>query len=344
MITKTNSKTNNYILFGHDDFLNKEALDKLIASLGDQEALATNTVVLDGQKFTIAELKSVCDTLPFLGTKRLVLVEGFLSKYNPPLRNRGTRSRDRTVVNKADLVIIEKLIEYMPIKPDTTVLVFTDGDLDKSNPALTKLTNYSTLIQSPVLKDRNLERWIVQRIGAAGGSIAPEAVRELAILVESNLWNMSQEIEKLVLYVSGRRIETDDVKLLVEPLTSVQIFDAVDAIVRGEAQSAINHFHKLLQQGASTSGLFGLITYQFRTLTLARELLDSRQDIKNIGEALGISSEYRLGRIVQQARKYNISKLENILSLLLRTDRSIKQGQFEETLALEILILDLCRL
>jgi hypothetical protein len=48
--------------------------------------LATNTDVLDGRAVTPDQLAAICDTVPFLASHRLVVVEGLLARFDPPDR------------------------------------------------------------------------------------------------------------------------------------------------------------------------------------------------------------------------------------------------------------------
>ena len=76
-----------YILWGQDDFSLNEALAEIKRGIGDQTVLLTNTTTLDVRQTTIDELTAVCETVPFLAEKRLVIVEGLLELFEPPKRN-----------------------------------------------------------------------------------------------------------------------------------------------------------------------------------------------------------------------------------------------------------------
>jgi DNA polymerase III delta subunit len=62
-----------YILTGPDDFSRSEALLEIKKGLGDADMLVSNTNVFDGKKVTAGELASVCQAVPFLSEKRLVI-------------------------------------------------------------------------------------------------------------------------------------------------------------------------------------------------------------------------------------------------------------------------------
>src|SRR4030065_181230 len=61
----------------------RSALAEIKEGMGDKELLATNTTILQGQNLTLPQLIITSDTLPFLAPKRLVIVEGLLSRFEP---------------------------------------------------------------------------------------------------------------------------------------------------------------------------------------------------------------------------------------------------------------------
>lgn len=68
-----------YVLYGPESHSRKEALDQLKRDLDSDGALATNTITLEASKSSPQEVIAACDTAPFLGSSRLVIVEGVLA-------------------------------------------------------------------------------------------------------------------------------------------------------------------------------------------------------------------------------------------------------------------------
>ena len=120
-----------YILAGPDDFSRSEVLEEIKRGLGDREMLDPNTSVLDGRQLTPDQLRSVCQSLPFLAEKRLVIVEGLLERFEPrakPGKQKGTK---KTSNKQNDCKSLAAAVEELP---DSTVLVLADGEVKKGNP------------------------------------------------------------------------------------------------------------------------------------------------------------------------------------------------------------------
>src|SRR5688572_27679299 len=69
-----------YLLHGPDEFASAEFLDDLKAKLGDPSLASLNTTVFDGRTASLPDVRAICDTLPFLTARRLVIVDGWLTR------------------------------------------------------------------------------------------------------------------------------------------------------------------------------------------------------------------------------------------------------------------------
>ena len=323
-----------FILYGEDDYSLREALAETKGGLGDEAMIATNTTVLQAQSTTPEEVKATCDTIPFLAPKRLVIVEGLLglfdqqgrAKPSPKPRGSGWLS----------------LQEYVGQMPESTVLVLIDGKLREGNPLLKGLSSGATVRGFPSQKGAKLHEWVRRRAQKCGGSISSPAARLLADLVGSNLWILSNEIEKLFLYAGERTVEENDVRLLVGEAREFSVFEMVDAILERKSPAATKLLHRLEDEGAAPPFLLFMITRQFRFVLQTKDLLQRKHKPYDIGRSLGIASQYALGKTTNQARAYSMARLEKVYRRLLDTDISIKTGKLKGELALDLLVVELC--
>ena len=83
-----------YVFFGPDSFSRGEAVSAIKAELDRDGDLAANTVVLDGNRTTPEEVIAACSTVPFLGSHRLVIVEGLLESLSGRGRRTGKKLAD----------------------------------------------------------------------------------------------------------------------------------------------------------------------------------------------------------------------------------------------------------
>jgi DNA polymerase-3 subunit delta len=328
-----------YILLGQDDFSLNHSLEEIKKTIGDQTLLVANTTTLDGQQITLDQLRTVCETVPFLAERRLVIVNGLLERFEPKGKS-SRRGKNTHVTNQQDEY--KSLAAYITKIPDSTILVLIDGKIRSDNPLFTELSVKAEVRSFPPLKDTKLRQWIQRYVAKDGGSISPQAVNLIAKLVGSNLWTMSNEINKLLLFTSGRRIEEEDVNLVVSCVQEANVFTMVDAILGFKAKAAQQSLQQLLHRGTAPSYLLVMLSRQVQMIVRARELRNQREPKTEIQNRLGLTSEFALRRTLEQADRYSWERLKQVYHKLLEADLRIKTGRYDAELTLNILIAELC--
>ena len=71
---KKNSIANGYVFCGLDEELIKSSIDPIIKKVLDKDFLDLNFIKIDGLTSTFDEIENACETLPFFGDKKVVLV------------------------------------------------------------------------------------------------------------------------------------------------------------------------------------------------------------------------------------------------------------------------------
>ena len=327
-----------YILLGQDDFSRCQWLDEIKGGMGDQALLTANTTTLDGQQMTLDQLRAVCGTVPFLGEKRLVIVNGLLERFEAKSKF-GRQKKITTASNHQNGY--KSLADCISELPDSIVLVLIDGKIKSNNPLLRELSAKAEVKSFPLLKDAELRQWIKGRVTREGGSISAPAVNLLAKLVGSNLWAMANEINKLALFTLGRRIEEDDIKMVVSYAQEANVFAMVDAILDFKAGVAEQLLQQLLRGGAAPAYLLVMLSRQVRMIVQVKELIKQGKPKIEIQDKLGLTREFVWRKTLEQAGKYPWARLKEVYHKLLEADLSIKTGKYGGELTLNLLIAEL---
>jgi len=341
-----------YIFHGEDELARSERVAELRRKIGDESVRDLNTTILDGRQITLAELRHAADAVPFLADKRLVIVEGLLTRLT---------SRREGEPTGASKQFLAGLLDYLPQVPDSTRLVFVEPRmLPTTNPVL-KLalqTDKRTVVEFPLPSKESMTGWIQKRAARHGGEITPQAALALVTAAGydprpsdrdrtpeqgNKLRLIDQEIQKLLAYVNwSRPVTAEDVQTLVADAQQGDLFGMVDALAAGDGERAIVEMHRLLDRGKPPLELFGMIVRQFRLMIQLKELAD--QGITG-AEAAGRLSlhPFVADKTGRQARAFSMAQLEMIYHRLLEMDMQIKTGQTEDVLALDLLVAGLAR-
>lgn len=334
-----------YLFYGLDEFASAEAVEKLQAQMGDPALASLNTLALDGRTITLTEARAACDTLPFLTARRLVLIEGWLTRLLSRTEAADDSDDDTAEADaprsagSSAKETMAGLAEYLPQLPPSTALVMVEKrDLPDRNIILKTVAGaeWALVKHFDLAKGADLVKWIRARAKKAGGEFSREAAEALAE-VEPDPRALDHEITKLLTYVAFERaVEVDDVETLTPAGGEARIFDLVDAIGQQRGPQAMRELHKLL---ATEEPLYvlSMIVRQYRLMLQAKELLNGRAGEGEISAALHLHS-FPTSKICAQARNFSLERLVSIYRRLLDYDTGIKTGQIEAAAALDTLV------
>jgi DNA polymerase-3 subunit delta len=320
-----------YILHGEDEF----AISQHIAGLREKQAdpAGMNFTSLDGRNLSYDALVTASSAMPFLASRRIVLLTHPLAQFN----QEPSRQRFLDFLEKIPASTALVLVEYQPLTNDDMRKKGQIHWLEKwaqqaGNRVYIK--EYRTPVGSGMV-DR-----IRQRARQLGGEFSLPAAGLLASLVGEDARLIDQEINKLLVYVNFQRpVQPDDVELLTASYGEGDIFEMVDALGSRDGNKAIAMLHRLLSRQDANS-IFGMVIRQFRLLLLGKEILDSGGGGNDIASALKVHP-YVARKVTAQARRFTQPDLEVIYHRLLSIDIATKSSEMDADLSLDLLIADL---
>jgi DNA polymerase-3 subunit delta len=343
-----------WILHGEDEFRRSEFLAKLKKGLGDPAEVEINTTLLDGRRVTVSEIIHSCSAIPFLGTSRLVVVDGLLTHLGQARKPSKPNPKGQTskVTTAAANSFLKDLKEYLGQLPDTTVLVFVENQsipsghplrsLTEGNSAVSKTREFRSFSASRRDGPDQLARWIKDRAKSKGVELSSHLVEILATCVGYDLRLMDQELEKLSVYAAdGRKVSAADMRRLVPYVREADIFEMVDALGRRNTAKAIVLLHRMLDEGKAPLYLLTMIVRQFRIMIQVKEMHALNFTVAESAKQLRLH-EFVVKKGLAQAQNFSFGQLSHIYDSLAESDTAIKTGKENETLALDLLIAEIC--
>jgi len=318
-----------YVLHGEDDYSRKAEVAAFLKRMGSSPEATMNTSRMDGTQVTVSTVLACVRAMPFLSDKRLVIVDGLLSHLT------------RKGAGKVGSEALDMLIATLPTLPDWARLILHEpGKLAAGHPIFKLLQADSRGFQKAFepLRDDALNSWIARRVASEQGTIEPDAVRQLAMLVGGDLRALESEIFKLVLYTNNERsIRAADVALMVAGAPEVTLFQLVDALGGRNGKQAITLLHILLDARQEPLAILGMVNRQFRLLLQIKSHLGEGGNPNELERVLNMKS-WQIGNLNKQATKFTLPVLEAIYRQLLQIDIQIKTGQIDGVLALDTFI------
>jgi DNA polymerase-3 subunit delta len=358
-----------YLFHGEDEYTCSEEVATLKAQVAEGGLGDINVTLLDGRRLSFGELSNACNTLPFLTSRRLLVVENLLQR----LSKRRARAGGKKTAAESDEAeypadepgadeapagenarYLAQLLDYLPHLPPTTSLVLVESTSLAPSNRLLKLAQGLTEAQVrhfalfDLRRDRDVHAlgdWIRRRAQSKGAGISPQAADYLIELVGNDLRALDHELEKLAGLVGYRRpIAVEDARAVVSAAREADVFALVDALGMRRRQEALRLVGRLLAEERHELYLLTMIARQVRLILVAKEMVeDHKATLDEVGKALGISASFLLRKLLDQAGQFTFAELEGLLARILALDQSLKTGRIDGALGLDLLVLEICQ-
>ena len=314
-----------YLLFA--DWFGERRLQEL-RSLIDEEARAFNYVRLDGAQVALDELEAASLAVPFMGDRRVVIVDD-LSR-NGLLAGASTGGGRRRKSTKSRAAALEQLFGGVPTTTELVLLEHSDAGFQGRLADIVRRAG-GTVTPRRSLSAAERRRWIVDRVREAGGGIDPGAADLLAETGPEDLNTLSGEVSKLVGYAGEDKIHRDAVMSLTSDYSEVgvTVFSFTDAVAAGNLAGAMRALRLIERTGLEPHAIIGAMAFQLRSEAM---ILALGQENKS---AIEISREARrprwlVERVLRRRGRNRLAVVTRILSELADFNYRLMQGQIDD--------------
>lgn len=304
-----------YLLYGPEVYLKKQYRDKLKNAIIGDDTMNYNYYAGKGQD--VNALIAMAETMPFFSEHRLLIIEnsGFFASSN------------------------DALAEYIPSIPETTYIVFVEDEVDKRNKVFKAVTSagYAANLSSP--DEKTLKLWIAGLIKKEGKNITERAVMHFLEIVDNDMENIHQELEKLLCYTAERDVITEeDITQICSVHTENKIFDMINAVAMKNQREALRLYDDLLTLKEPPLRILALISRQFNTLLQIKALSVRGYTSSVIAQRTGMK-EFIVKKNLGMTRKFSIDELREALESCVQSEEEVKTGLLNDRMAVEILII-----
>ena len=304
-------------LYGSDTYRSRQKLNAIIDHYKKIHKSGLNLKFFEGESLNFQDFKEEIETASMFKEKKLLLLEDVFSNKN---------------FNKEFLKTGSNFVNS-----DNIILIYENGEIDKNDILFQFLKENSEYQEFKPLEYEKLKNWVKKVLENYKAKIEEEAFEKLVEFVGNNLWQMSNEIKKIVSYKKGEKIDLKDIELLVKPKIEVDIFKTIDAISEKKKRLALDLIHKHLEKGDSPLYLLKMINFQFRNLLIVKDLLEENMPYYKILSQSKLHP-FIVKKSYQQAQKFTLQQLKKIYQKIFQADFDIKRGRVEPETALDLLI------
>ncbi len=315
-----------YLIYGPEVYLRLQYRNRLVAALVGSDG-TVNCNYFEGKDPDIHEIIGFCETMPFFAEYRAVVVENS-GLFAPKKKD-----------NESPASPMEELTDYISRIPETTCLIFVDEAADKRSRLFKEISRigYAANMSRPSEKD--LKLWIGSTLKKAGKKITERTADHLMNIVDNDMENMRQELEKLICYTGTRDVVTDaDVDEICSVHIENRIFDMIDAMAIKNQKRAMRRYGDLLALREAPMKILYLIARQFNTLLQIKELTVRGYSAAVIAERTGMR-DYVVRKNIDLTRKFSLEELKGILALCAELEEAVKAGRMADRIAVDLLVI-----
>lgn len=324
-------------LFGPDTYRSREKLKELKQKfLKEIDPSGINLTTIREEDVSLERIKQAVGAQSFFAKKRMVVIE------NACFQNK------RLSQEISDYV-------YSKAFPKDVVVVFFQDEKEKTgrisgwaskamrkklerDPLFEKLQKEKYAQQFQSLPINKLNKWLQKELKKRSITMSLRAQKLLIAFVGNDLWQLSNELNKLCAYKNGKEITGEDVEKIVVAKFDDNIFNLVDAVSIKSKKKAVQILTEQLQGGTNALYILAMLIRQFRILVQVKLLLKKeRMNSYQLGVKLNLHP-YVAQKAYSMERNFSLDELRKIYNNLLETEVVIKSGDMHPELALDLLV------
>lgn len=269
-------------------------------------------------------------TMPFISEKKAIVVKNAFIFTGEKV------SKDIQPNN-------EQVNEFLEKYDGENFIIFEvyQNKLDERKKITKTLKKTSKLAKVEQMSEQEIKKWIKNKLHENFKDIKQDALDLFIELTGINFNIVSQEIEKIILFLGERpTINKKDVEEIINRSLEQNVFLLTEYIQKGEKYKAIQLIKDLIVMKEEPIKLLALITSNYRLYYQCKILSRKGYSGQQIAKTINVHP-YRVKLALNQVKHYQLTHLLNIIDQCAETDYKLKSSYMDKQLILELFILSL---
>ncbi|MDF2885014.1 MAG: polymerase subunit delta [Clostridiaceae bacterium] len=317
------------VFCGQDETLIKDYINEIVKKTISDDFKQLNYIKIDGTNFEVDGLINACETLPFMGDKKVVVLyrANFLSDNGDSKSNK----------------LFENINSYIDkISPYTLLIMYYvfDNKREKPSKKLFKLDRKSCIVKADKIRGANLEQKVKQYFDDNNKEIGKIELRLFCNKLDNNMGIIENEVEKLCCYTMNKDITKQDIEDMFPQKSDEDIFDMVDFLAQKKADKAINIMNELIYKGEKIPYILYMVERQFKLLLNIILGLEAKKNKNTLIKELKLNP-YICEKLISQSKRFTIKQIENAVDLCLDCEIKLKSSTINSKISMELLIINI---
>jgi DNA polymerase-3 subunit delta len=324
-----------YFLYGPEDYLIEEEIQKLLNQTLSKKEQGFNFHLFNGEEHSSQEIMRTAQTLPMFSQYRFVLVSN---------------------ADRMDKEKVEALMEYIRKPSSSTCLILYGQTIGPWRAYRKEIEKVGQVREYPRLRGKALASWVRKKMQEKGKPLSEVAAEYLIETVGDHLYDIDNALEKAFLSVGEKRtIELSDMEEITTEVKVSTVFDLTDAIGHQNLEKALVILEKAMESGAipfkreeepskkdPVPLLLSMMAKQYWSMLVIKQMSSPHRDVGELAKELG-TSPWNIKKLMEQGRNFSEASLQEGIQKCHQTDLAVKRSRGPRDLLMEKLVIDLCR-
>jgi DNA polymerase-3 subunit delta len=334
-----------YILVGDEAFFRKRVRDAILEHLVPGEMREFSFFDYDLAETALVEVLDRARTPSLMAPFQVFFVRGVKSLYGRGSNEEKLAAIEDYCKNPNPDALLVLVADHISIPADVRRMDMQDKE--RYQRIRETLGTFCGIVELARVEEGEAVRWIAEYCATRDVKIEPDGARELVDALGGDLMMVSNELEKLILYVGEKkRVTLGDVETMVLAAKQRSLYELTDAISSKDRVRSLEILDALLMSGDGEEAAIGHIymlakTFRQMLVILERNVRDQRMLWAALWQGFRVPP-FAADDIIRQARRYKSKReLTRAIRLVAKADLALRSNPVSKRFVLEKLVMDL---
>jgi DNA polymerase III subunit delta len=334
-----------YVFVGDEAFFRKRCRDAILEHLVAPDSRDFSVFEFDLGETSLNEVLDRAQTPSLMAPFQVFFVRGVKTLFGRGSNEEKITAIEEYCKNPNPDALLVFVADHISIPADARRMEMTDKD--RYQKIRDDLGPFCGIVELARVEEGEAVRWLGDYCTAQGIKIDADGARELVDALGGDMMMISNELEKLILYVGEKKkITLGDVETMVLAAKQRSLYELTDAISSKDRVRALEILDALLSTGDGEEAAIGHLymlakTFRQMLVILERNVRDQRMLWAALWQGFRVPP-FAADDIIRQARRYKSRReLTRAIRLVAKADLALRSNPPGKRLILEKLVLDL---
>jgi len=334
-----------YVFVGDEAFFRKRFRDAILEHLVPVELRDFSLFEFDLAETDLAEILDRARTPSLMAPFQVFFVRGVKNLYGRGSNEEKLDAIEEYCKNPNPDALMVFVADHISIPADVRKMEMQDRD--RYQRIRDTMGQYCGIVELARVEEGEAVRWMSDYCASRTVKIEADGARELVDALGGDMMMISNELEKLILYVGEKkRITLGDVETMVLAAKQRSLYELTDAISSRDRVRALQVLDAILASGDGEEAAIGHVymlakTFRQMLVILERNVRDQRMLWAALWQGFRVPP-FAADDIIRQARRYKSRRdLTRAIRLVAKADLALRSNPVSKRMVLERLVIDL---